>query len=64
MNDLRKTLQGNKKRGASQAPIMRVRPMAPILPPANIQSKALIVVIAIMAFLACLTLGGVSMVRR
>jgi cell division transport system permease protein len=63
MNDLRKTLLGNKERDGSQAPVMRVRPMAPILPPANIQSKALIVVIAIMAFLACLTLGGVSMVR-
>lgn len=42
---------------------MRVRPTAPILPPANIQGNALLVVIAIMAFLACLTLGAVSMVR-
>lgn len=42
---------------------MRVRPMGPIVPPTNIQSNALAVVIAIMAFLACLTLGGVSMVR-
>ncbi len=44
-------------------PEMRVRPTAPILPPSNIQGNALMVVIAIMAFLACLTLGGVSMVR-
>ena len=44
-------------------PEMRVRPTAPILPPSNIQGNALLVVIAIMAFLACLTLGGVSMVR-
>jgi cell division transport system permease protein len=44
-------------------PEMRVRPTAPILPPTNIQGNALRVVIAIMAFLACLTLGGVSMVR-
>lgn len=44
-------------------PEMRVRPTAPILPPTNIQGNALMVVIAIMAFLACLTLGGVSMVR-
>ena len=36
---------------------------APIVPPANIQGNALMVVIAIMAFLACLTLGAVSMVR-
>ncbi|MBB4065124.1 cell division transport system permease protein [Gellertiella hungarica] len=40
-----------------------MRPMGPIVPPTNIQSNALAVVIAIMAFLACLTLGGVSMVR-
>src|SRR3982751_2670229 len=44
-------------------PEMRVRTTAPILPPSNIQGSALMVVIAIMAFLACLTLGGVSMVR-
>lgn len=44
-------------------PQMRIRPMAPILPKSNIQGNALIVVIAIMAFLACLTLGAVSMVR-
>lgn len=40
-----------------------MRPMGPIVPPTNIQSNSLAVVIAIMAFLACLTLGGVSMVR-
>jgi cell division transport system permease protein len=44
-------------------PEMRVRPTAPIVPPSNIQGNALMVVIAIMAFLACLTLGAVSMVR-
>jgi cell division transport system permease protein len=42
---------------------MHVRPTAPILPPSNIQGNALMVVIAIMAFLACLTLGAVTMVR-
>nr|WP_240532497.1 ABC transporter permease [Agrobacterium albertimagni] len=42
---------------------MTVRPTGPILPPSNIQGNALMVVISIMAFLACLTLGGVSMVR-
>src|SRR3546814_20296877 len=42
---------------------MHVRPTGPILPPSNIQGNALIVVISIMAFLACLTLGAVSMVR-
>ncbi|MEJ8309321.1 ABC transporter permease [Agrobacterium larrymoorei] len=62
MNEMnRKTL---KPRAPQQgAPQMRIRPMAPILPPSNIQGNALIVVIAIMAFLACLTLGAVSMVR-
>nr|WP_272209825.1 hypothetical protein [Marinicella sp. W31]MDC2875656.1 hypothetical protein [Marinicella sp. W31] len=33
------------------------------MPPTNVQSRALMAVIAIMAFLACLTLGAVSMVR-
>lgn len=47
----------------AKRPPMRIRPMAPILPPSNIQGNALMVVIAIMAFLACLTLGAVSMVR-
>ncbi len=42
---------------------MRVRPTAPIVPPANVSGNALVLVIAIMAFLACLTLGAVSMVR-
>lgn len=42
---------------------MHVRPTGPILPPSNIQGNALMVVIAIMAFLACLTLGAVSMIR-
>lgn len=42
---------------------MQVRPTGPILPPSNIQGNALMVVIAIMAFLACLTLGAVSMIR-
>ena len=49
--------------GAARRAQMRVRPTAPILPPSNIQGNALIVVIAIMAFLACLTLGAVTMVR-
>jgi len=48
---------------AARRPEMRVRPTGPIVPPSNIQGNALMVVIAIMSFLACLTLGGVSMVR-
>ena len=42
---------------------LRVRPTAPIVPPGNVSGNALMLVIAIMAFLACLTLGAVSMVR-
>ncbi|WP_320198775.1 cell division protein FtsX [Agrobacterium sp. rho-13.3] len=62
MNEMnRKALKPEK--AAPKLPQMRIRPMAPILPPSNIQGNALIVVIAIMAFLACLTLGAVSMVR-
>jgi len=53
---------GRSEQSPRRAP-MRVRPTGPILPPSNIQGNALMVVIAIMAFLACLTLGAVSMVR-
>ncbi len=48
---------------AARRPEMRVRPMAPIVPQANVSGNALMLVIAIMAFLACLTYGAVSMVR-
>jgi cell division transport system permease protein len=59
MNDRAPPEQTQQKRRVE----MTVRPTAPILPPSNIQGNALMVVIAIMAFLACLTLGAVSMVR-
>ncbi|PYB73959.1 cell division protein FtsX [Rhizobium wuzhouense] len=59
MNDQTPPEQKQPKRRVE----MTVRPTAPILPPSNIQGNALMVVIAIMAFLACLTLGAVSMVR-
>lgn len=49
---------------------VRVRPArqtsrkpTPIVPPSNVQTRALMAVVTIMAFLACLTLGAVSMVR-
>lgn len=41
----------------------RPRPMAAIVPPQNIAGRALVLVIAIMTFLSCLTLGAVSLVR-
>ncbi|MCF3641013.1 ABC transporter permease [Rhizobium sp. TRM95111] len=48
---------------AERRPPMQVRPTAPIVPPSNVSGNALMLVIAIMAFLACLTFGAVSMVR-
>lgn len=52
-----------QERAPEKRPPMRVRPTAPIVPPANVSGNALMCVIAIMAFLACLTYGAVSMVR-
>lgn len=49
--------------GGEARPQLRVRPMAPIVPAASVSANALIVVIAIMAFLACLTFGAVSMIQ-
>ncbi len=39
------------------------RKSAPIMPPQNVAGNALILVIAIMTFLSCLTLGAVTLVR-
>src|SRR3954451_10093157 len=39
------------------------RRMAPIVPAQNIAGRALVLVIAIMTFLSCLTLGAVTLVR-
>lgn len=55
--------QGQPQPNPARRREMQVRPTGPILPASNIQGNALMVVIAIMAFLACLTLGAVSMVR-
>jgi cell division transport system permease protein len=44
-------------------PMIATRKHGPIVPSSNVQGNALLAVIAIMSFLACLTLGGVSMVR-
>lgn len=41
----------------------RVRRTAPIVPPQSVAGRALILVIAIMTFLSCLTLGAVTLVR-
>jgi len=42
----------------------RLKPTGPIVPSGNIAGFALMLVIAIMAFLACVTLGAVMMVRQ
>ena len=49
--------QGKRRRDAT------LRPLAPIVPSANVSGRGLIAVIAIMSFLCCLTLGAVSMIR-
>ena len=41
-----------------------LRPLAPVVPRAGIASQALILVIAIMSFLACVTVGAVSLVNK
>lgn len=48
---------------ASQRPERAPRKAAPIVPPQNVAGSALILVIAIMTFLSCLTLGAVTLVR-
>lgn len=47
----------------SPAPERVPRKSAPIMPPQNVAGSALILVIAIMTFLSCLTLGAVTLVR-
>ena len=45
------------------APTMRPRRAAPIVPPQALAGNALVLVIAIMTFLSCLTLGAVTLVN-
>lgn len=51
-------VQGNPQR-RSAAP----RPTQPIVPSQTVSSNALVLVIAIMSFLSCLTLGAVALIR-
>ncbi|WP_269931189.1 cell division protein FtsX [Aminobacter sp. HY435] len=46
-----------------QQPVRVQRKTAPIVPSQNIAGRALVLVIAIMTFLSCLTLGAVTLVR-
>jgi cell division transport system permease protein len=48
---------------APAQPQRRLRRQAPIVPPQNVAGSALMLVIAIMTFLSCLALGGVTLVR-
>ncbi len=47
---------------ADYASEANLRPMGPIVPAGNVSSHALFVVVAIMAFLACITVGAVVMI--
>jgi len=49
--------------GKARRPGAAVRPTAPIVPRSNVSGSALMLVIAIMSFLACLTLGAVTMIK-
>ena len=58
MSEMRASAPPQPRR-AERAP----RKAAPIVPPQNVAGSALILVIAIMTFLSCLTLGAVTLVR-
>lgn len=51
-----------REKAAARVP--GLRPLAPIVPNANVAGQALIFVIAIMSFLACLSVGAVSLVNK
>lgn len=56
--------KAKKKVGkVSHAAKQKFSAQAPIVPPANLSSKALMVVVVIMSFLACLTLGFVTLIQ-
>lgn len=50
------------KRTANASGEERLRPNAPIVPPQSVAGRALTLVVAIMSYLACLTVGSVSVV--
>ena len=57
------TEAGASQQRASRRPDRAPRKAAPIVPPQDVAGTALILVIAIMTFLSCLTLGAVTLVR-
>lgn len=56
------SLPRRKKRKAINAELLPVRRMAAIVPPRSIAGRALVVVLGIMCFLACLTVAAVTLV--
>lgn len=64
MNNAVPNMPGHQPEASAPRPrSANLRPTAPIVPPANVSGRALVIVIAIMSFLSCLTVGAVSMVR-
>ncbi|MBX9453781.1 MAG: ABC transporter permease [Mesorhizobium sp.] len=55
--------EAEHEEAAPARPERTPRKSAPIVPPQNVAGSALILVIAIMTFLSCLTLGAVTLVR-
>lgn len=55
--------EAEHEEAAPARPERAPRKSAPIVPPQNVAGSALILVIAIMTFLSCLTLGAVTLVR-
>ena len=55
--------EADHEEAAPARPERTPRKSAPIVPPQNVAGSALILVIAIMTFLSCLTLGAVTLVR-
>ena len=53
-----------KKGAGEKSRVPGLRTLAPIVPNANAASQALILVIAIMSFLACIAVGAVSLVNK
>jgi cell division transport system permease protein len=51
-----------KPKSREQSDDAKLRPAAAIVPPQSVAGRALTLVVAIMSFLACLTVGGVSVV--
>ncbi|WP_244316836.1 cell division protein FtsX [Pannonibacter tanglangensis] len=58
----RPRLPGRRRNKAGGAGDERIRSSAPIVPPQSVAGRALTLVVAIMSFLACLTVGSVSVV--